>query len=308
MAERSAERIGFDGSPLDRAGEKRRDEGWLARERASDAARFLPLWRLDPLVKAGEQRSLAWARWTLFEDLHPSPEAVLLGLADGAAHFAVDISTLEKPVEELGLDGVASFEDLRFVASALPAGEAAMAAQARTSLDWHARHGHCAACGGPTRSVFGGTQRNCIECAAEHYPRTDPVVIALVARGDRCLLGRGHGWPEGMYSALAGYVEPGESLEETVRREVGEESGVIVGAVHYQASQPWPFPSSLMIGFLAEAESEAISLDDDELADARWFSRDEVRRALAGEGKSLVVPPPFAIAHHLIRAWADANG
>jgi NAD+ diphosphatase len=300
-------RIGFQGSPLDRAADRRRDAAWLASQLACEDSRFLPLWRLDALLKTEEPRGLAWARWSLLEDLDPAPQAVLLGVADGVAHFAVDVSQLEKPVEELGLEGAASFEDLRFVASALPAGEAAMAAQARTLVDWHARHGHCAVCGGRTRCVFGGGQRNCIECAAEHYPRTDPVVIVVVSRGGRCLLGRSHGWPEGMYSALAGFVEAGETLEEAVRREVREESGILLGAVHYQASQPWPFPSSLMIGFVAEGESEAISLDDAELSDARWFSLDEVRRALSGEGGDLVVPPPFAIAHQLIRAWAEAS-
>lgn len=299
-----AEPIGFVGSPLDRADRERRDAAWLERARRSDAARFLPLWRLCPLVKSGAARSLAWARWSLLEDLEPAPEPVLLGVADAAGHFAVDVSRLEKPVEELGLEGAASFEELRAVASQLSAEEAAIAAHARTSIDWHARHAHCAVCGGSTRALLGGAQRNCIECSAEHFPRTDPVVIAVVGRGERCLLGRGHAWPESMYSALAGYVEAGEALEEAVRREVLEETGVRVGAVRYLASQPWPFPSSLMIGFLAEAESEEIALDTAELADARWFSRDEVRRALAGAG-GLQVPPPFAIAHHLIRAWAE---
>ena len=299
--------IGFEGSPLDRVAELRRDEAWLASQRASEASRFLPLWRLEALVKSGEPRGLAWARPSLLEDLDPLPEPVLLGVADGTAHFAVDVSQLEKPVEQLGLEGAATFEDLRFVAATLPAGEAGMAAQARTLVDWHARHGHCAVCGGKTRSVFGGGQRNCIECSAEHYPRTDPVVIAVVGRDGRCLLGRSHGWPEGMYSALAGFVEAAETLEEALRREVLEESGIRVGEVRYLASQPWPFPSSLMIGFLAEGESEAISLDDAELSDARWFSLEEVERALAGEAGGLVVPPPFAIAHHLIRAWAKAE-
>jgi NAD+ diphosphatase len=299
-------RIRFAGSPLDRADHERRDPAWLERARRSDAARFLPLWRLCPLVKSGAaDHRLAWARWSLFEDLDPAPEPVLLGVADDAAHFAVDVSRLEKPVDELGLEGAASFEELRAIAWRLPAEEAALAAHARASIDWHARHPHCAVCGGRTQPVFGGAQRNCVECSAEHFPRTDPVVIAVVGRGERCLLGRGHGWPERLYSALAGYVEPGEALEDAVRREVQEETGVRVGALRYLASQPWPFPSSLMIGFLGEAESEEIALDAAELADARWFTRDEVRRALEGGDAGLWVPPPFAIAHHLIRAWLE---
>jgi NAD+ diphosphatase len=160
-------------------------------------------------------------------------------------------------------------------------------------------------CGGPSRSVFGGAQRNCIECSAEHFPRTDPVAIALVTRGDRCLLGRQRGWPPRLYSALAGFVEPGETLEEAVRREVLEESGVVVGEVRYVASQPWPFPSSLMLGCLANGESEAIRLDAAELEAAAWFTREAVAQALAQTAQELVVPPRFAVASELMRRWVD---
>lgn len=274
---------------------------------ADEATRFLPLWRLDPLVKSGEPRGLAWARRILFEDLDAVPEPLLLGEADGVAHFAVDLSALEKPVEELGLGGDAKFEDLRAAAMSLPAADASIAAHARALVDWNSRYAHCPGCAGHTRVVFGGIQRNCVDCAAEHYPRTDPVAIALVARGERCLLGRGPGWPEKMYSALAGFIEPGESIEEAARREVQEESGIRVGAVRYVSSQPWPFPSSLMIGCIAEAESEEITVDRTELQDAAWFERDVVRAALAGDHAELIVPPPFAIAHHLMRAWVAGD-
>jgi NAD+ diphosphatase len=189
----------------------------------------------------------------------------------------------------------------------LPAADAAIAAHARTLIDWHARHRHCAACGGHTRSVLGGANRVCFDCQAEHYPRTDPVAIAVVVRGDRCLLGRGPGWPEKMFSALAGFVEAGESLEDAVRREVLEEAGVRVGRVTYLASQPWPFPCSLMLGCVAQAESEAIAIDPAELEEARWFSRDALGAALAGRRDDLGAPPPFAIAHHLIRAWVESD-
>lgn len=299
------EPIAFSGSPLDRVDRERRDPRWVAQCLADEATRFLPLWRLDPLLKLGEPRCLAWARRILFEDLDSVPEPLLLGTRDGVGHFAVDLSALEKPLEELGLAGEASFEDLRAVAHVLPGPETAIAAHARSLVDWNARHLHCASCAGATRPVFGGSQRNCLDCSAEHYPRTDPVAIALVVRGDRCLLGRGPGWPERLYSALAGYVEPGESIEEAVRREVREESGIEVGAVRYLASQPWPFPSSLMIGCLAEGESETLEIDRTELLDAAWFDRSRVRAALAGESDELIVPPPFAIAHHLIRAWIE---
>jgi NAD+ diphosphatase len=286
---------------------QRRDPRWVAERMADAATRFLPFWRLDPLVKSGESRGVAWARRILFEDLDVVPEPLLLGVAEGVAHFAVDVSALEKPVEELGLAGEASFEDLRAAALSLPKADAAIAAHGRSLVDWNARYAHCPACTGDTTPVFGGIQRNCVDCAAEHYPRTDPVAIALVTRGDRCLLGRGPGWPERMYSALAGFVEPGESIEEAARREVKEEAGVDVGGVRYVASQPWPFPSSLMIGCIAEAQSEAITVDRTELQDAAWFECDVVRAALSGDASQLIVPPPFAIAHHLMRAWVSSD-
>ncbi|MBW2268785.1 MAG: NAD(+) diphosphatase [Deltaproteobacteria bacterium] len=301
------EPIVFSGSPLDRVDQQRRDARWVS-DRMDDAAtRFLPLWRLDPLVKSGEPRGLAWARRVLFEDLDAVPEPLLLGLAEGVAHFAVDLSALGKPVEELGLAGEASFEDLRAVAQQLPAADAAIAAHARSLVDWNTRAAHCPACAGVTRPMFGGIQRNCFDCEAEHFPRTDPVAIALVVRGDRCLLGRGPGWPERMYSALAGFIEPGESIEEAARREVHEEAGVDVGSVRYVASQPWPFPASLMIGCIAEAQSDAVTVDHTELQDAAWFDRETVRRALEGDHAELIVPPPFAIAHHLMRAWITGD-
>jgi len=297
------EPIVFSGSPLDRVDRQRRDPRWIGERMADSASRFLPLWRLEPLLKAGDARGLAWARRILFEDLDAVPEPLLLGVADGVAHFTVDLSALEKPVEELGLAGEASFQDLRAAALALPAVDAAIAAHARSLVDWNTRFAHCPACAGATRPVFGGIQRNCLDCAAEHYPRTDPVAIALVVRGDRCLLGRGPGWPERMYSALAGFVEHGESIEEAARREVQEEAGIAVGAVRYVASQPWPFPASLMIGCIAEAQSESITVDRTELQDAAWFDRSVVSRALSGDYAELIVPPPFAIAHHLLRTW-----
>jgi len=295
--------IAFSGSPLDRAAQERRDPAWLAAQRADPAARFLPLYRLDPLVKLGDDRSLAWARGELFDDIDPPPEPLLLGLDAGVAHFAVDVSAVDAPIATLGLEGLAEFAEVRGIAGALSAGAAAICAHARSLVDWHARHRHCPACSGATAVVLAGAHRRCVECSAEHFPRTDPVAIAVVVRGERCLLGRGPGWPDGMYSALAGFVELGETIEEAVRREVREESGVVVGAVRYVKSQPWPFPSSLMIGCIAQAESEDIAIDRAELADARWFGLGEVRGALAGEPGPLRVPPPFAVAHHLLRAW-----
>src|SRR5882672_3306101 len=297
--------IPFSGSPLDREGVRRRDRSWLDARLADPASRFLPLWQSKPLLKR-EPRALAWAKREFFEDLE-TPEPVFLGSGEGVAHFAIDVSAAEKPEQAFGIADVASFDDLRAAVALLPAGDAAIAAHARTLIDWHARHRHCAACGGHTRSVLGGANRVCFDCQADHFPRTDPVAIAVVVRGDQCLLGRGPGWPAHMFSALAGFVEAGESLEDAVRREVLEESSVRVGRVTYLTSQPWPFPCSLMLGCVAQAESEASAIDPAELEEAKWFSRDALRAALAGRKSDLGVPPPFAIAHHLIRAWVETD-
>ena len=298
-----SESISYAGSPLDREAIQRRRRDWVEAQRAAESSRYLPLHGLQPLVKLGDDRSLAWARPEFFEDLDPVPEPVLLGTDDGVAHYGVDVSAAEPA--SFGLDGVAAFEDLRAIVSQLSSADAAIAAHARTMVDWHARHMHCAVCGGTTRAVQGGSNRICFDCQAEHYPRTDPVGIAVVVREGRCLLGRSPGWPPNMYSALAGFVEAAETLEEAVRREVFEEAGVRVGAVRYVKSQPWPFPSSLMLGCIAEATTEAIDVDKAELEDAKWFTRDECVAALAGLDKGLMVPPPFAIANHLLQAWVD---
>lgn len=297
--------IAFSGSRLDRASIQRRDAAWIERHLAADATRFLPLWRLNPLVKLAEPRALAWARRELFDGIDPAPEPLLLGVHEEVAHFAVDVSQVTEPEATFGVSDMARFEELRAVVTQLAVNDASIAAHARSLLDWHSRNGHCAACGARTVRLAGGAQRRCPDCSAEHFPRTDPVAIAIVGLGDRCLLGRGPGWPDTMYSALAGFVEPGETLEETVRREVFEETGVRVGAVRYVKSQPWPFPSSLMMGCLAEAESENLAIDRAELADARWFTLDEVRAALGGSTDPLMIPPPMAVAHHLVRTWAE---
>jgi NAD+ diphosphatase len=298
--------IAFSANPLDRASNQRRDAGWLEAQLRAESSRFLPLWRLQPLVELGDARKLAWARSSLLDAVTPAPEPLLLGIGEGVAHFAVDVSSLEEPIEALGLAGAAQFEDLRAVSMTLPVADTGIAAHARSLLDWHTRHSRCAVCGDQTRPRSGGAQRVCIGCGAEHFPRTDPVAIAAIVRGDRCLLGKPANLPIEMYTALAGFIEPGETIEEAVRREVAEETGVQVGAVRYLLSQPWPFPSSLMIGCLAEGLSEEITLDEEELSGARWFERDELRAALAGEGE-VMVPPALAVAHHLIRAFVEGK-
>ena len=317
------------GNPLHRAGNERRDSKWLSRARAGEGARFLPVQRLKVAVTAVENPEravsagratpapraghgtgegvsrLAWARgggW-----LEGAGEPVLLGMDGDDARFAVDVSHGPDPAAiAFGSGSRAEYQGLRTAAPNLPAGDAAIAAQARSLVDWHERHPFCAACGAATRPRNGGSSRACAECGSEHFPRTDPVVIVVVSRGGRALLGRSGRFPGNLYSALAGFMEPGESVEEAVRREVAEESGIEVGAVRYVFSQPWPFPASLMLGCIAEGLSGEIAVDPEELEDARWFSRSELLDALAGRSDLLTVPQPLAIAHHLIRAWLAA--
>ena len=200
--------------------------------------------------------------------------------------------------------------DLRSLAAqgVLTHSDLGVLAQARSMLGWHATHRFCATCGAPSAVAEAGYKRQCKSCGREHFPRTDPVVIMIVVHGDDCLLGRGPHFPEGSYSALAGFVEPGESIEEAARREVVEESGIKVGAVDYHSSQPWPFPSSLMIGLIGYAETRELVIDHDELQDARWFPRSEVKQMHEGtHPEGLFTPPPLAIAHHLVRAFVGAE-
>ena len=299
--------IVFSGSSLDRAALRRRDAAWLRERLADDATRVLPVWRLAPLVRSGDAPKLAWATPALLDGREAAPEPVFLGVADGVAHFAADLSDRPEPLAEFGFDGVAHFPDLRAVAGLLPPGDAAIAAQARHLVDWHSRHGFCPGCGEATRPKDGGWARWCNACSTEHFPRTDPVVIMLVLDGERCLLGRQPAWPRPFFSALAGFVEGGETLEEAVQREVAEEAGLAVSNVRYLASQPWPFPASLMLGCTAHATTREIVVDRTELEEADWFTKDEVRAALAAPTARLAVPPPMAIAHHLIRAWVDGE-
>lgn len=298
------EPIVFSGSPLDRLDYRRKDSAWLDAQLASEATRVLPVWRLSVLVRSGSAPGLAWATPSVLEAAGAESKPVFLGALADIAHFAIDISAQSEPLTELEWEGVAEFPDLRAIAGQLPAGEAGIAAHARHLVDWHARHGHCPGCGERTEPRDGGYVRICRGCSAEHFPRTDPVVIMLVTDGERCLLGRQPSWPRPFFSALAGFVEPGESLEEAVRREVMEEAHIRVGTVRYLASQPWPFPASLMLGCIAEALDSEIVVDGAELDEAAWFTRDQVVAAFASATSDLAVPPPVAIAHQLMRAWA----
>lgn len=294
----------FSGNPLDRASHHRFDDAWLAAALDDPASRFLAFAKLDVLLKK-DGSGLAWARRGLVDKIGADARPVLLGLRDGVAHWAVDASSVADPATTLGLAAVAEFTDVRAAAGQLAPEETGIVAQARALVDWHATHPFCARCGAATTMAQGGAMRRCDKCRAEHFPRVNPVVIMLVVRGDRALLGRQAAWPRGMYSTLAGFIEAGETIEEAVRREVLEEAGIHVGAVEYHSSQPWPFPSSLMIGCIAEATSEDVTVDRNELDDARWFDRATVLAACRGESDAagLWLPPPMAIGRTLCDAW-----
>jgi NAD+ diphosphatase len=296
----------FAGNPLDRASERRRDTVWIRSLLDDPTARILPLRDLRPLTRGSVSPFLDWQPVAPWRDrIERGATLIFLGLGDERPYFAVDASgaDIEFPAEREALDA-------RTLAPLLPTGEAAILAEARSLIDWHTRHGFCAQCGSPTRVASAGWVRRCPECKASHYPRSDPVTIMLAVRGERALLGRNKRRPGSRFSCLAGFMEPGETLEECVRREVHEESGVRVGRVRYLACQPWPFPSSLMMGFLCEGLTEEITVDPEELAEARWFEREEIRamvaRAATGpdDPTQVSVPGPVAIAHQLCRRWS----
>ena len=304
----------FTGSPLDRAGNERRDRAWIEDQHAHPARRYLALRDLEALVENDPAPTVAWLAPDELPGGALDGEAVLLGLDGAAPRFAIDLTAVDE--EALGgpLAAGRRFAEVRGVSPDLPVRDTAILAQARSLVDWHARHRFCAACGAATSPRNGGLMRVCEGCGAEHFPRVDPVVIVLIIDGDRCLLVSGRGRPGSNYTCIAGFMEQGETVEEAVRREVREEAGVEVAAVRYHSSQPWPFPASLMLGCHAEAASESIAIDPEEIKDARWFDRADVAQAIAfaageieGEsGLDFGVPAPFTISHQLIRAWTSA--
>ena len=284
--------MAFCGNPLDRASDRRSDPAWLAAQQGRGL--FLPFWQNKPLVVKDRAGFLPWRQaWR-------DSICVFLGLDGAQPLFAVDVAGDSEPVMEDG-----TFAEMRASAFVLPGRDTAIAGQAKALIDWHRRHGFCPNCGAATQLCDGGYRRLCPACAAEHFPRTDPVVIMLPVLEDACLVGRNARFVNGLYSAFAGFVEPGESMEDAVRRELLEEAGLRVGAITYHASQPWPFPSSLMLGCYAEALSRDFAIDGHEITDARWLTKGEVRKRLAQEIQDeMTMPASIAIAHHLVRDWA----
>jgi NAD+ diphosphatase len=300
-------RTGFADHLFDRGAELREKPAALAGLRAAHASRFA--------VTAGDKPVLA-RRGDAFSVWHDAASIAAMGAVEeeiwlgrdeaGHGRFGVRLPT-DRAEELKGRDGMIVL-DLRSLAvqGLVPAGELGAVATAKAMTDWHARHRFCAQCGQPTQSASGGWKRECPSCAAQHFPRTDPVAIMLIVRDDRCLLARQSRFAPGMHSCIAGFIEPGETLEDAVRRETLEEAGLVVGEVRYLCSQPWAFPSSLMIGCIGTSLTEEITLDGEELEAGRWFTRDEVRLMLKGEHPDgLGAPVPIAIAHTLLRSWAE---
>jgi NAD+ diphosphatase len=296
------ERNVFAGPYLDRAGHLRADPAWLEGALADSRSRVLPVWDSLNLVadSGGANEPALHAAFFGIDEIVPQrrPNLILLGRRDGTDFFAYDVDSPEPPVIPAGT----RFADLRTVGALLPEEEAGLLSYARAMIGWRRAHQYCGRCGAKTLPAKAGHVLICTNpvCRHEQFPRLDPAIIVLVTDGDRVLLGRQAAWPTGRYSTIAGFVEPGESLEDAVTREVHEETGIQVAGIEYHSSQPWPFPSSLMLGFTARATSRHIDLRDLELEDARWFTREDI------VGGTPYLPPNVSISFRLIEHWFDA--
>lgn len=293
---------GLVDAALERASEVRTHDQYLKELFDGADCRIIPVWRDKNLMSHGENPAVVWLSTRELMP-HEDDALVFLGLMDGQACFALDLAVDDPRLDELARYG--RFQELRAVAPLVGDREASVLSYARGMCHWHRRHAYCGICGHATVSMRGGHVRRCSneQCGTDHFPRTDPAIIVLVHGAEECLLGRKPEWPDGRYSTIAGFVEPGEAIEQAVVREVREETGIIVREVFYHSSQPWPFPGSVMLGFHALAGAgRHIELIDGELEDARWFSREEVGRAMTRSGP-LRLPPRISIARRLIEDW-----
>jgi NAD+ diphosphatase len=288
-------------SRLDRAAALRKDTDRLMRALDAQETLLVPVWRDKTLITTGgEAHAVIPTAKSASALIDAASELAWLGLVGGRDCFALDLSQLDDPLAHPALSGAGTLADLRLVGGMLPVEEAEIVAYARGLLYWHSRTRFCGACGKPTKPKEGGHVRECESCDAKHFPRTDPAVMALVYKGDRCVLTRQPGWPKGFYAAVAGFVEPGESTEDATVREVKEELGLDVTNLSYFRSQPWPFPASLMVGFFAEATGDELVVDHGELEDARWFSREELSNP-----KGFMYPQGYSLAHYMIRRYME---
>ena len=307
---RTAATLGFAHNRLDRLANRRDDEGFQAEAAASPGARTMLVLGDAVVVRHGSGGGAdPWFALAEAGRLGRAATRAFLGSDARGPAFAAQVDP--GPGDPLDAQPGLALVGLRQLATdgSVTAEDLGALAEGKSLLSWHATHGFCGRCGAPTLPSTSGWRRECPACGLHHFPRTDPVVIMLATDGDRCLMGRQPRFPAGMYSCLAGFLEPGETIDDAVRREIGEEAGIGCGAVTYLGSQPWPFPASLMIGCLVEAATTAITTDQDELEDARWFARDEVRLMLEGRHpQGLTCPMPMAIAHHIVRTWVGAGG
>jgi NAD+ diphosphatase len=292
----------FARSPLDRAGHRRKDEAWLRDALASDQVMLVAFNKRRPFFyEDGGGLFVRWLAGHVWDQLGDREQPLIfLGVDEKEApYFACEIADAN------ALGDLGAFEELRAAAPRLEMDKLPILGAARSMFEWHGRNRFCANCGASSRVVEAGWMRRCEACNAEHYPRVDPVCIMLPTFGEKCLLGRQRPWPRGMHSALAGFIEPGEAIEEAVARETLEEAGLKVREVTLHSTQPWPFPHSLMIGALAEVEGDSEKIDTNELESGRWFTREEARQLIAGKHADAFCPPPFAIAHQLLKTWSE---
>lgn len=300
--------LGYAGAEINRRADLRDKPEAIDQVFANTATRFLVLKGDVPVLKTSRATHDALFLKDEMRALGDLRERVFLGSDDAHSYFAIQLDA-EEPDVSAAQDGLMSL-DLRSVGvqGLVSPHVLGLLGTAKSVLGWHRRHRFCAVCGHVSEAKSAGWKRACLSCGAEHFPRTDPVVIMMAVQGDRCVMGRQSRFAPGVYSCLAGFVEPGETMEDAVRRELFEEAGLAITRVDYLATQPWPFPGSLMIGAIAETISETIVIDHDELEDARWFTRDEVRQMLNGtHPQGLTAPPPIAIAHALMKAWVERN-
>lgn len=292
----------FTNNPLQRLNNEEALDDVIAEKLKDTSSLLLPLWRGDPLTANGKAAFLAIEARSEFPT---DASIVMLGSKEGRAYFAIDASTSAEIAEDAPFADIGVYMPMREAAGTLPRDDVAIAGHARWLFEWQRKNKFCPNCGSATMFINGGAKSHCGQCESEHFPRTEPVAIVLAVHDGACLLGRGPTWPPGFLSALAGFIEAGETPEEAARREIFEEAGVTLTDIHYQFSQPWPFPASMMMGFFADAQDRALNLDTNEIEEARWIDKADIQRLLQGEEfDGVFLPPKFTIARQLLERWA----
>ena len=291
----------FAHSPIARLNNEKALGDIVAEKLADPSSVMIPLWRGDPLIASGEAVFLSVAARGEFPKNAP---IVILGMCGETTVFAIDASNAAQSAETAPFAEIGAYLPIREAAGIISRDDLAVIGHGRWLFEWHRKHRFCANCGAETTMKNGGAKRQCAACETEHFPRTDPVAIVLAIHDGACLLGRSPQFPPGFLSALAGFIEAAETPEEAAKRELFEEAGVVLTDIRYQFSQPWPFPSSMMMGFIADAESRNLNLDTDEIVEARWIDRADIQAALNGKEFDFRVPPKFTIARQLLERWA----